>query len=263
MVRIFFFLILALAGSCHAQLDLSSAFYAPILKRAPAGAPAFSPSDVSGLVQWLNIDSLSGTSDGAAVGTWNDSSGVGKPATQATEENKPLYKLNMAPSGRAALVFQGNNNHRLSTAAFDTPLSQPYTTFFVLRFYDLANTAVALHGISGGNAGGVYIHSGAPSLRIYAGAEFTMVSPVTTNWYAGMVLWNGATSIYRINGGANTTANTPGTQAITGLRLGVDSDGTSNPGPCHIGEVLIYSGAVSDVDKVKIFDYLNARWLVY
>ncbi len=90
--------------------------------------PAWSPSDLPGLVLWLKADSLFSTlSNDALVTTWTDSSGNNNHAT-GSGAARPTYKtgvLNSWPTVR----FDGND-----VVNFTTPLTTIRTAIFVLRY---------------------------------------------------------------------------------------------------------------------------------
>ena len=68
-----------------------------------ATPPPFDPSTITGCKLWLKADSLA-LSDGAAVSTWPDSSGLSNDATQATAGNKPIYKTSIV-NGKPVVRF--------------------------------------------------------------------------------------------------------------------------------------------------------------
>src|ERR1700748_1258223 len=54
--------------------------------------PPFNPSDIAGLTLWLDAsDSSTLTLNGTNVSQWNDKSGNGNNATQATMVSQPVY----------------------------------------------------------------------------------------------------------------------------------------------------------------------------
>lgn len=82
------------------------------------GAPAWAPTDKSGLVFWFKADSLS-LSDGDPVSTWTDSSGnLGANATQAGG-NRPLYKTNIQ-NGKPGILFDGTDDYFTLSGAIPT-----------------------------------------------------------------------------------------------------------------------------------------------
>lgn len=60
----------------------------------------------SGLAAWYRADAITGVPDGGAVGTWPDSSGAGRHATQSDPTVQPTY-LARGIGGRPTVRFEG------------------------------------------------------------------------------------------------------------------------------------------------------------
>ena len=76
----------------------------------------FTPRSIAGLALWLDgADANSVTLNGSTVSQWNDKSGNGRHATQATAASQPTFTAN-ARNGRSALTFSGSQV--MSVASF-------------------------------------------------------------------------------------------------------------------------------------------------
>ena len=76
----------------------------------------FDPRSIAGLALWLDgADANSVTLNGSTVSQWNDKSGNGRHATQATAASQPTFTAN-ARNGRSALTFSGSQV--MSVASF-------------------------------------------------------------------------------------------------------------------------------------------------
>lgn len=64
------------------------------------------PQDIGGCILWLRGD-LARTMSGANVSGWDDNSGEGNNAVQATPADMPVYQAAGGPGGRAAIEFDG------------------------------------------------------------------------------------------------------------------------------------------------------------
>ena len=73
-------------------------------------APLWNPSMLPSLALWLDAtDASTIILNGSNVAQWNDKSGTGRNAVQATASQQPAYNIT-AINGRAGLVFDGNND---------------------------------------------------------------------------------------------------------------------------------------------------------
>jgi hypothetical protein len=93
-------------------------------------ATGFNPKSIPGLALWLDGSSASSvTLNGSTVSQWNDLSGNGRHATQATAASQPTFTSN-ARNGRSALTFGGSQT--MSVAAF--PVTRHMSGAVVVSF---------------------------------------------------------------------------------------------------------------------------------
>ncbi len=78
---------------------------------------------------WFKADALTGLANGAAVGSWSDSSGSGFTATQTTPSQRPTYSSS-AMNGMPAVHF---NNAASSSLGFNRPVQDDFTILCVFR----------------------------------------------------------------------------------------------------------------------------------
>lgn len=67
----------------------------------------FKPSQIPGLLLWLDASQIAGLNDGDSVTTWNDLSGNGKHLTQTSSTIKPTYNT----SGGPGVLFDGVDDY--------------------------------------------------------------------------------------------------------------------------------------------------------
>lgn len=237
---------------------------------------SFSPDSVSNLELWLKADTLSGN-DGDAVTTWTKSGGTsGVSPTQGTAGNRPLLKKGVNGINNLAVVrFDGTDDYLLGTHDAG---STGWTLFVVGR----TGAALSSYGglvASGGNAGydnrttGIWWH-------------FAYGSAVDT-FGAGWAGATGAVALGNVTGAAiNTTFRfrykyDKVNWSISGPNSGTPADtsfptatfqtylgagGTSGGGAVQnafngdLGEILIYSRALTAGEITSIDAYLLARW---
>ena len=127
---------------------MKTLFTLSVLTLLSAAVFAQSPGGVSsGLVVWLKPDAsgMAPGADGSAVPTWNDASGLGHNATQASAAARPLYYSNQ---------FNGHAAIRTSS-----------TRFFNIDLSDINDTNYTIITVSKrlGSVGYVVGYSGATS----------------------------------------------------------------------------------------------------
>ena len=78
---------------------------------------------------WFKADAITGLSNGAKVGTWNDSSGNNNPATNAASARQPAY-VAAAINGLPGVRFTAANSNWL---AFARPVQDDFTLLVVFQ----------------------------------------------------------------------------------------------------------------------------------
>ena len=225
-----------------------------------------SPGGVSsGLVAWLKPDAsgMAPAADGSAVTTWNDASGLGHSATQATAAARPLYYSNQ---------FNGHAAIRTSS-----------TRFFNIDLSDINDTNYTIITVSKrlGSVGYVVGYSGATSstgLALgYAGSTLARHSQYA-NWVNMTVPANDPASelpvilacqfdelvgkrAWRINDGTNTLRSSSNRThyALTGagrIGRGMANDGFSG----FISEVIVFNRVLSAAELKQIHTYLSVKY---
>lgn len=219
----------------------------------------FSPADVAGLWTWLKADAVTGTSNGAALNTWADSSGNGRNATAGA--GVPTYQTNVV-NGQPAVRFNG----------IDTFYSLPSmaaltagTVFVVLK----RNLDPPVDG----NKTGLWVLGSDPTLPtawpwtdgiIYEQAG-TTARKTTVDPGPSLASWG----LYMVRSAANdwssylngtqlfsTATNTVGFHASP--RLGAHTATFLLDG--DVAEFLLYSTAVSATDRDSIEAYLASKY---
>ncbi|MCK4784659.1 MAG: hypothetical protein KAV87_12975 [Desulfobacteraceae bacterium] len=82
----------------------------------------FVPSDIPNLVEWLDADDPSTIIQDDLLGfvsEWLDKSGVGNDVEQTTGSMQPTTGVNVSPSGKNAIAFNGANDF-MTLASFST-----------------------------------------------------------------------------------------------------------------------------------------------
>lgn len=232
-----------------------------------AASIAQSPGGVSsGLVSWFNADAgTSTTTNGAAIASWIDQSGVAN-ATQATASAQPFYYSNII-NGHPAVRTTTGRYFNVNYAAIN---NVNYTVLTVTR--RLAGGSFNhIMGIQGTTAGYSYFslgYSGASLIRhveygnfINLGCEAynatTEVPAILSCQFDDAI----GKQVWRIRDGIKTSSS--GTNkshyAITNNGfIGRGGEGYGFNG--YIAEVIVYNRPLTTNEKIKINTYLSVKY---
>jgi hypothetical protein len=227
----------------------------------------FAPTAIGGLQGWYKADAITPVADGAAVGTWPDSSGNGRNATQATGGNQPTYQT-LEKNNLPVVRFDGSDDMLDSTC----PIGGATQTVFVVAKITDFSAARTLVGPQSG--AGLQLRANATS-----GAEAVLKSGTATigtggtnliagQWYILQATYNHTTGAWALYGPVSTvtgtTANGSGTnvQTLSAASLRIGRNGTSEPMLGDIAEVLVYNSVLSDTDRRRVENYLGTKWAV-
>jgi len=224
--------------------------------------------------------------DGDTVQQWNDLSGTGNNATQATSGRRPTYHTNKL-NGLPSITFTRSNTNYMNRAFTGDPL----TVFVVLKAATLNNFQAFL-GADEGNAsppaiGGYYFQvNGAQSFAFYRctttdttvagdfGAVWGATNPSTgtpyifKGWRSGTTIgvlpqtqYSGPTSTYTTQWATSTSVHTLRTIAAP-IVLGADvySRAVVDHWDGEIYEVIIYDVALTDAEIAQVESYLWHKW---
>lgn len=232
---------------------------------------------VAGMVLWLDandgpcVDAGSTpATDGQLVQRWNDKSGNGNHASQATSGDRPTLETGLL-NGLPGVVFASST---VLKCVADVIEAGAKSIFIV------ADGSGPILGNSGGGTAyiGNHIALGGGSWSV---TEDRATSG-THNWNisstAGVVcalIWDGTTASNAVKSYADAVAGTTatalqadrGTPALGPLSIGGYGDwpgygGGGDPGELvgTIYEIIAYDSALSDGDRDTNFDYLAAKW---
>lgn len=205
---------------------------------------------IAGPAAWYRYNS--GIAEaGSGVSQWSDMSGNGRHLLQATDAQRPHKQAD------GGILFSGDYGDPELLRATAFTLNQPVTIYALLKqitWTTVTATRVLFDGNTNGTAA-VLQSATTPNLRAYAGALSTEL-PLTLNTYGRIcVVFNGASSVFRIDDGADVTGNF-GTANPGGFVLGA---GGNNAGYSNIQakEVLIYAAAHDSTQRNTVMSYLS------
>jgi hypothetical protein len=261
-------------------------FFAPsgILNRKGffGGAPAFRPSDISGLHLWLDaddsstlFDATSGgspvTENGSIVKRWEDKSGVGNHATEAT--NAPT----LTTSGK-----NGRNILNFATGKYLTcsPASKTYTaqTVFVVFKFSTSSSSygrIFTQSVLNENDYGTINHyipllrnisSNAMSAWASSGIR-SSVSASNNIWYIGQAKHSGSSLTVKLNTTSGSAYSHTLNKSFSAMRISAAytaNGATDNTFfNSEASEVILYDKSLTDTESTQVQDYLNSKWAIY
>ena len=153
---------------------------------------SWTPAQISTAL-WLDAnDSSTITLNGSTVSQWNDKSGNGRNATQATVANQPTY-IAEGLNGRGIIDWDGSNDSMEISGAITTTLTQAlsqdntYSIAFVLQADVINNLPVLFHVPEGSwkflfeitSTGSLYWGDTPSNFRTYSSGTFASTSRAT------------------------------------------------------------------------------------
>ncbi len=254
------------------------------------------PSQITGLALWLKADAITGLADGDAIGTWTDSSGNGRNATQATAGAKPTYKtgiINSLPvarfdGGDALLlgdildsIFAGANRYHIFAVAKSTAMAtgeiiakvgdssqsenaRQFGLFFrvtgkigTYHSYDAAGNNVTIVNSATSYTAGAFI--------IIAASYDGAVGSGSANSTARVQMTvNGAAQTETVEVALGNFGNVQDTTAQLSIGAHVGTAGTVPAAPLtgDIAEIIIYDSALSDANRQQVEQYLAWKYAI-
>jgi hypothetical protein len=230
--------------------------------------PVFVPTQVSGCTLWLDAADAS-TITGSPITTWRDKSGLANNATATVGPTQSTY------SGYPVVTFNG------STQFMDSPNTVPRTTHTLIAVHRpvtitanfQGNTSLFRYQISGPNyivfpymagltpRGYITSADGAGAGSIDAGNSTLVDNSVTTAFNIIIaVISSGSQLIFR-----NGIQQSSDTETLTGatsdsLTVGRFTPGLSEYYQGDLGEMIVYSGALSQANRQQVEGYLAWKW---
>ncbi len=238
-----------------------------------ATTPAFSPDDLETLHVWLKADA--GTyqdaakanpadADGDLVYTWIDQSGNGKDLVQATEASRPTLKL-ASQCNLPVLQFDSTNDFMVFSSSPGLP-SGGYTIFAAITGPTIATGGRWLIDSETGRL--VFALRSArvtndPKAGYFDAGGWKDIADGTSHFQILRWVLSG-TSGEMFRNRMSIGTGTYSARAMGGtVAVGANYSGSGGFIGCDVGELLIFQGALSAEDQLKVQQYLESRWLDY
>lgn len=156
-----------------------------------------------------------------------------------------------AVQGDGSLLFDGSNDAMTATFTLNQPCSIYLRTMVVTY-------ASGRYLVSGGtNYSTIYMNGTTPTIMAYAGSNSAGNNDMTVGAKKSVgAVFNGASSVLQVSGGAATTGNFGAINA-GGITLANIQGGTTSAGNVQIYEVLVYTVAHDSTQRAAVFAYLD------
>lgn len=195
------------------------------------------------------------TADGDPVGQWLDQSGNGNHVSQPTAGKRPTLKLAIQ-NGKPVVRFDGLATWLSATMA---TVDQPFTLFLVAKAASVAATSARfVDAVSVANRALLGLAQTTGVTQAYAGGLQSGATDRSGAWHQWTVLYNGASSLARIDGASEIATSDFSVKGIENIVLGTDSSfGSSAELDGDIGELVLVSG---DQTATEMETYLQTEW---
>lgn len=217
------------------------------------GASLAIPLSIPGLVAWYDASRITGLSDGAAVATWEDSSGNGNDLTQATAGLRPTYQtgeLNGLP-----IVREDGSDDYMSVDFGASPASQPYSVYMVFRLHTLSGEQEDIVEGTTANTPEMSWNSGNNTAFIWAGGFDPIAFTVDTNFHVFGGVFDGVSSVLDLDG--TETVVDAGTNAFSQV---MEVGGSVRKTPGDYAELVFYSAELTSAQRQQLRDYFSSKW---
>jgi hypothetical protein len=194
---------------------------------------------------------------GSDLAQWDDLSGNGRHAVQATPASRPSI-VSAALNGRQVRRFDGNDY--LSTIGFAANYSAKTIYIVQARASTGFRSPIGNRETSAGwvirltDTGGLFAHPGTSSnVSVVADSKSAAIISLQSN-VSSMTLKIAGVSASVASGSYVSSANS--------LQIGADG----RPGEYYAGdiaEILVFPTELSTADRQAVETYLNAKWAIY
>ena len=216
----------------------------------PRAIGGFTPKSIAGLEFWLDgADSTSMTFNATTVSEWRDKSGKSNTFTQPIAVTQPTFVAS-SRNGKSAINFPNSTNVS-GPAGFS--FAQPTTWFLAFQ----APTSSGTWSLFDGDGNRQHIFGNAQTeLRMFAGNAPVIATITGSAWYVAILIYNGASSTHRVSTLTASTANA-GANAISVPRIGANNGLRGD-----LGEIGMFSRAITDTEATAVLQYLSKKWAV-
>jgi hypothetical protein len=231
---------------------------------------SLSAQTTNGLQLWLKPEGITNTVATSPISFWTDSSAGGYSATNPAAGRQPTL-VPGALNGYPVAHFTGDgvgaaNNFLQSPMPYNAS-TNPFTAIVVYRSQFVGTRNTLIHQISGNPM--LYVAAGGGNTNLISNASYQFISNsvsyVPDTWEIASLVED-ATSLSLYKDGvlmgstvvnyANAVAATSGGGFVFGARQNKTAFGLNG----DIAEILIYTNALTDIDRAATENYLAAKY---
>lgn len=241
-----------MGASLHTVYGMGTSQHTVFGMGNPPLGSVFSIAQLANLAAWYAADAITGVTSGTSLSTWTDLSSQGVHASNATVTLQPIYRAN-AQNGLPAVEYNLTSGY-LQASAFSSVLTQPTTIYCVSRL-----SATATKIMYGGTAANHHLFvAAAGTWQMNAGTVYNSSVASDASWHVFGALFNGASSLLRVDGVASTAGNAG---ANTLDRLIIGNFGSVNLAwPGHIGELFVVNRQMTTAEMLGAESHLKSKW---
>lgn len=190
----------------------------------------------------------------ALVPIWFNAVSGGTNLTQSIVATQPTHVVGGGPNGRDAIDFTAASFARSLVANFG--LGTNITVGIVTQMPSFTPSSRLIYDGNVSPDTRALYNNGAMSLALYSGgAGCIIASPPSGAWMADTAVFAGASSAHTVN--STTVLGSVGAGTSTGLTIGARVGSISTQGlDAKLARVLVYSGALSNSDRLDVDAYL-------
>jgi hypothetical protein len=234
----------------------------------PSQYPIWTPANITTAL-WLDAaDASTVTTVSGAVSQWNDKSGNGRNAVQATSTDRPAYTANEL-NGKSVLTLDGTNDF-MTVANADALNAQISPSTVAVVYKKSAGFRVMQKKDGLGIENTAWFFDDASVLSV-AGGFTTSYATNQNSWQIDIGTWDNSTSKHWRNGSKLTATSVTGGSLVSGeidptntpvlntdaLYIGrrLNPAGTTGIMTGQIAGILICNAVLTDVDRQKLEGY--------
>jgi hypothetical protein len=232
--------------------------------------PSSGPSQFGNVVGWYKADTL-GLTNGAAVNSWQDSSGLGK--TMTAPASVPLFATNQQ-NGLPAVHFRQSSGDYMQNNGFS--FAGGYTFVHVLNVVagNAGNGGVITGADIGGGSDYVtgftdYVsNTGATGIATDSRVALLPSTPLNTWQISAYSLSSSGAVLGYVNGVSTFSSNigsltASGTFSHIYLAARFASGSLNTFTQLYVGECILYNQPLNATNLLGVSALLNSKWAVY
>lgn len=224
--------------------------------------PGFVPSDLSGLVWWLDASDASTIStSGSSVTEWADKSSSGVDATPGTA---PTF-ASAAVNGLDAIEFDDASSEYLTYGSLGTLSDISY--FIAFQPHD-ATARDSLVSADGWTTGVAHLVNWDGTFRLGVNSQtpgdlIGSVSLVAGDTMVGGIITDGSSYYIRQNNGSEQSGSitTTSNKVIGSGRIGAWTADGGRYFDGYICEIVLYNRALNSTERGQVQNYLYNKWI--